>query len=303
MIVYCLLITTLLLAALSLLLLWPRRRGLQSWRIVALALSVGAFIYLYGTWLFLSVYARYALAAALLVLLAVRIIRKPVITKHKRWRGANVLINATTLFFLALSVLYYTGTNGAPPGVADIAFPFKNGNYIIFQGGNGLPTNLFHYNLRKAVYAIDIVKLNGSGNRATTIFSNSLNDYTTYNDTVYSPIDGKIVATETTNPDNPPGVIKRGPKNTNYVLVKGGEFRVLLAHFRPGTLLVTEGQQVAKGQPVGLVGNSGFSLEPHLHIQVNALSPNEDAWYHTPQLQIKFNGRNYLLFETIAADR
>jgi murein DD-endopeptidase MepM/ murein hydrolase activator NlpD len=38
---------------------------------------------------------------------------------------------------------------------------------------------------------------------------------------------------------------------------------------QPGTIQVRVGQRVSAGQLLGLVGNSGNSVAPHLHFQVN----------------------------------
>lgn len=54
----------------------------------------------------------------------------------------------------------------------------------------------------------------------------------------------------------------------NYLIVKIGPNYVFMAHLMKGSLAVSEGQQLAPGQPVGAVGNSGFTLEPHLHLQL-----------------------------------
>ena len=48
--------------------------------------------------------------------------------------------------------------------------------------------------------------------------------------------------------------------------------------------------------------NSGFSLEPHLHIQVHARTGDGRPWYRQPPLLIAFGGRSYLLFEQIKAN-
>lgn len=40
----------------------------------------------------------------------------------------------------------------------------------------------------------------------------------------------------------------------------------LIAHLRPGSVVVAVGDQVKAGQLLGQVGNSGNSIEPHLHI-------------------------------------
>ena len=39
-----------------------------------------------------------------------------------------------------------------------------------------------------------------------------------------------------------------------------------LAHLREGSTRIREGTVIREGQPIGEVGNSGNSTEPHLHI-------------------------------------
>jgi hypothetical protein len=55
----------------------------------------------------------------------------------------------------------------------------------------------------------------------------------------------------------------------NHVVldIGGGRF-VLYAHLQPGSLRVRTGQRVASGDVLGLVGNTGNSDFPHLHIHV-----------------------------------
>jgi len=43
---------------------------------------------------------------------------------------------------------------------------------------------------------------------------------------------------------------------------------VFLAHLRNQSVLVAEGEQVSKGQPIAKLGNSGNSGMPHLHINL-----------------------------------
>lgn len=54
----------------------------------------------------------------------------------------------------------------------------------------------------------------------------------------------------------------------NYVILDCGGFYPLYAHLRRGSVLVRPGQSVNAGEPLGAVGNSGSSLQPHLHFQV-----------------------------------
>jgi murein DD-endopeptidase MepM/ murein hydrolase activator NlpD len=55
----------------------------------------------------------------------------------------------------------------------------------------------------------------------------------------------------------------------NYVVeeIDAGHF-ALYAHLQPGSLRVQPGDEVARGDVLGLVGNSGNSSEPHLHFHV-----------------------------------
>ena len=43
---------------------------------------------------------------------------------------------------------------------------------------------------------------------------------------------------------------------------------VFLCHLQPGSLLVKAGDRVAAGQPLGRVGNSGNTSEPHVHVHL-----------------------------------
>jgi hypothetical protein len=301
MIIYSALLGTLLLALLSIAILWPRRGIVQTLPTIFVGTSLGLFTYLYGPWFFLTVYAKYVFAFAMVGLFAIYAIRRGQRPLRRANRPRSVRSVIIGIIISVLIVLYFTGTNGIPYGVADMPLPFKKGSYLVLQGGNGLPTNLFHYNLRRSTQAMDIVKLNKWGNRASEIFSNNLHRYAIYGDTIYSPCDGVVTEEESSNPDNKPGIIKRGPKNTNFVMIDAPDYYVLMAHFMPGSLMVPEGSKVAKGQPIALVGNSGYSLEPHLHIQVMTKDNAALPWYLKPQLRILFEGRRYFLFQEIDA--
>lgn len=299
MIIYALLCLTLGLATYSLYLLWKAgSRPLRaSWSYLLLSFSLGVFLFHYGTWVYLSVYSKYVFGFLLLGVVAAGVFRrkKSAAPLPAPWkRAANLSL---TLLFGLLSILYFTGTTGRPRKV-ELAFPFKKGNYFVLQGGKGLPTNVFHFSLRGAIYAMDIVQLNKWGGRARYIFSRNLNDYTIFNDTIYSPCSGRVLRAYSNNPDNIPPNMHRGPRNTNQVLIETDSFYVFMGHLKQGSVLVEEGQQVVTGQPLGCVGNSGFSTEPHLHIQVHAREPDK-AWYMSTPLYIRFNGKGYLLNEVI----
>ena len=47
-----------------------------------------------------------------------------------------------------------------------------------------------------------------------------------------------------------------------------GGLYMLYAHLQPGSLKVKQGDKIKRGDPIGLVGNSGNSSAPHLHFHV-----------------------------------
>ncbi len=302
MIVYLLLGFTVLLGIAGVVLVYQASRfSLRtSWHALTLAVSICSFVYLYGTWVYLSIYAKYLYGAlVLLSLIAGAMSRRRNKMRIARWKAIPNLLFA--LLFATLSVLYFTGTEGKPAKIA-LAFPLRTGTYFILQGGKGLPTNFFHYSYRGAIFAIDIVKLNRFGNRAQRIFSPRLQDYGIYNDTVFSPCDGLILRARDENPDNIPPSRERGPSNTNQLLIQNDSCYVFMGHLRYKGVFVTEGSYVKKGQPLALVGNSGFSLEPHLHIQAHR-NTGKAEWYREEPLHIEFDGRSYLMFEVIRPKR
>jgi len=302
MFIYGLLLLTFALALLSLFQLFIAGGILlrDSWSRLLLAVSLGVFIYLYGTWVYLTIHAKFAFGICFLICLLWSLFRKKKPARKPRtWKtSANCLLSA---LLITLSILYFTGTTGKAKTI-ELSFPLRTGRYFVLQGGKGLPTNLFHYSLRGAIYAMDIVKLKPNGSRANAIFSKRLEDYEIFGDTLYSPCNGRVVKAYGDNPDNIPPDMSRGPQNTNQVLIETDSSFVFLAHLKKGSVIVKQGDIVTYGQPLGCVGNSGFSTEPHLHIQAHVKTPGV-PWFQSPPLYIHFNKKGYLLYEVIRPKR
>jgi|CXWL01.1.fsa_nt_gi hypothetical protein len=101
---------------------------------------------------------------------------------------------------------------------------------------------------------------------------------------VFSPVDGVVVESHGTEHDRKKisfiydlvSLLIKKPRVTdgfgafggNHVMIRSGDVFVLLCHLRQGSLRVGKGEAVKVGQHVGEVGNSGASIQPHLHIQV-----------------------------------
>lgn len=115
-----------------------------------------------------------------------------------------------------------------------------------------------------------------------------LNDCYCWGQNVCSPVDGTVIQAEDGWAESPRtdlvGDLSRAWKNAhhfdpkrnnarevagNYVVIECGErIYAALCHFQTGSIQVTVGQQVRKGEVIGRVGHSGNSLAPHLHFQL-----------------------------------
>lgn len=294
MIVYSILLVTFLLAIISIsLLLRPFH-----WSRLILSLSLAIFIHLYGGWIYVSFYTKFCFDAIYLGALLILIFKKRRIYSYNITGGRKLLNFGLSGITGMLVFLYFTGVSSTP-SAANLNFPFKNGNYFVLQGGNGYPTNSFHAARSAGKYAIDIVKLNKAGQRCKKVFSTHPEDYFIFGDTVYSPCAGIIERAVADNHDNDPPNRKRGIHNLNCVLIESSKYHVFLGHFKQFCVFVKQGDTVVTGQPLGLAGNSGFSLEPHLHIQVHPRSTGGKEWYNLPPAPIAFEGRRYHLFQKI----
>jgi murein DD-endopeptidase MepM/ murein hydrolase activator NlpD len=53
----------------------------------------------------------------------------------------------------------------------------------------------------------------------------------------------------------------------NYIIIDCNGIRITMSHLQYKSLKIRKGQSVRAGDPLARVGNSGFSQEPHLHLQ------------------------------------
>lgn len=98
-------------------------------------------------------------------------------------------------------------------------------------------------------------------------------DYTIHGRTVIAAAVGTVVHVRDGLPAQTPGTLPAGlaasdADGNSIVNDIGGGLHTLYGHLQAGSLQVREGQRVVRGQPLGLVGNSGNSSAPHLHFHV-----------------------------------
>ncbi len=66
------------------------------------------------------------------------------------------------------------------------------------------------------------------------------------------------------------GGLKDKENNWNYVVILHDDSTTAIyGHLKLNGVMVNEGDTVAKGQPIGFSGNTGYSAFPHLHFQVS----------------------------------
>ena len=155
--------------------------------------------------------------------------------------------------------------HSVPANAIDIAFPLTRGAYLVAQGGSHSAAN-YHAQHPVQRYAVDVVKLNRAGMRARGLYPNDARRYAIFGDTVVSPCDGVVVAAVDAFPDA--ARISLDEKNPagNHVIVRCGDVNVALAHLQRGSVSVRANATIARNTPIGRVGNSGNSSEPHLHV-------------------------------------
>ncbi len=76
----------------------------------------------------------------------------------------------------------------------------------------------------------------------------------------------------------------------NHVMLRCADADVLLGHLQQGSVQVLAGRRVAVGDWLGLVGNSGNTGEPHLHVHAQGCGSIAAPLGGDPR-SIRFNGR------------
>ncbi len=152
--------------------------------------------------------------------------------------------------------------------ISEVEFrlPF-DGLWLTFWGGAG-ELNNYHVTTPSERHAYDFLVWKDGGT-----FSGDgtlLSDFYAYGQPILAPAAGEVVVAVNGLPDLQP-FVESDPYNPtgNYVVIKVAEEAYLvIAHMQPDSLQVEVGDQVEVGQMVGLVGNSGNTSEPHIHIHM-----------------------------------
>ncbi|MCX7599027.1 MAG: peptidoglycan DD-metalloendopeptidase family protein [Armatimonadetes bacterium] len=155
------------------------------------------------------------------------------------------------------------------------SLPFA-GRWKVVWGGDDEAHNIHHPVLSQR-YAFDFVMTDDQG--STHRGSGRANeDYYCFGREILAPADGLVVDVITGVRDNLPGSMNPFSAVGNAVVIKHRPHEYsMMAHLKFGSIRVSVGQTVKRGQVIGLCGNSGNSSEPHLHFQVMNTPVLQDA--------------------------
>jgi hypothetical protein len=249
---------------------------------------VGAFVllaFIAAPWAMISYYLRFLLIA-LYALALFASFRQLGSERHSLARISKPALAAQSLalaFLLLLDVVIIRAFF-FPPSVVEVQFPLAKGVFYVVP-------NVLHPSGtkgRQERYALDIVKLNPAGNRASGFYPRSLSSYAIHGESVYSPCAGVVVEANDGREDNPIGDLGHSP--SNQVIIRCGVVNVTLGHLLNGSLKVRDGESISEGQLLAEVGNSGHSSEPHLHIDAVRDTPAGPATGAEP-VALSFGGK------------
>ena len=88
-----------------------------------------------------------------------------------------------------------------------------------------------------------------------------------FGEPVLAPANGTVVSARDDLAEEPVGALGEGEGNAIVVDIGGGRY-VVFEHLQQRSALVRAGQSVTRGQPIAAVGNTGGTLSPHLHLQI-----------------------------------
>ncbi|ASA26372.1 peptidase M23 [Paenibacillus donghaensis] len=142
---------------------------------------------------------------------------------------------------------------------------------VVGWGGDSVEDNAPHAVWSSERWAYDLVMepYNTGSSRAK--------DYGIWNQEVYAPLDAVVIAAYDEEADITPGSEDVLSMEGNHVYLKVAEMGtfLLLNHLKQHSVTVAVGDKVQAGDLLGLVGNSGSTSEPHLHIHHQRQDPTQ----------------------------
>lgn len=185
--------------------------------------------------------------------------------------------------------------------VLRLAYPFRGRWLVRNSPANRVPSHgTWLFGL---AYSIDLVPVDDRGRTApftaqSMFRPEAAEQFPGFGRPILAPVDGTVVAVHDGEPDHP---TYRGFPSVSYALTQrkraaggwqglagnhviiqaagtGTPSYLALCHMQRGAIRVSVGQQVHTGAELGGCGNSGNSMEPHLHLQaMDTLIPDRSS--------------------------
>jgi hypothetical protein len=233
-------------------------------------------IWLAGAWLVVPwylplVHAFLLLAAGIRSYASIR--ARPAFPAGKH----RVVPVASALAILAVSAVISSALGGRriPGPAVALEPPLRGGTYLVANGGSSPLVNAHMATLGKEPrfrrwrgqsYGVDLVRIDAAGRRARGLLPRDPAAYLIFGDTVVAPCAGRVTAASDGLADLAVPETDREHMAGNHVILECGGHWILLAHMRRGSVIPRAGDDVITGEPLGRVGNTGNTGEPHLHI-------------------------------------
>jgi murein DD-endopeptidase MepM/ murein hydrolase activator NlpD len=148
-----------------------------------------------------------------------------------------------------------------------LQLPFQ-GAWLVQWGGRTMDENQ-HAASPDQRFADDFVLVKNGVTHAGAGTANS--DYFAFGQPVLAVGAGTVVVAFDSVEDNVPGTMNTAAELGNYVVIDhgNGEYS-FLAHLQRGSVRVKAGDRVERGVVIAKCGNSGTSMEPHLHYHMQS---------------------------------
>ncbi|HCM81780.1 MAG: Cell wall endopeptidase, family M23/M37 [Microgenomates group bacterium GW2011_GWC1_43_11] len=205
-------------------------------------------------------------------------------------RSLIVILFILTIPSAVFIVRKYRETLPIPAGAVSLEYPLKNGKYLVTASGSFW--GIHSRQIEK--YALDILRFPSLGS-LFKFHQADLETNETYNTPVDSPCVGYVKKMRDGIADQPIGIKNPKAPEGNFIVIGCPNFDVLMAHFKKGSFKIKEGDKVQTGEVIGLIGNSGNTDGPHLHIMI--YSTDDSTGEKTP-LPITFNGRYFRILDS-----
>lgn len=159
-------------------------------------------------------------------------------------------------------------------------------------------------------FAIDFNKVDAAGNILPSPFPDAITNgmFYGYGAEVLAVADGVVAFVKDGIPENvpqasgevkPAAPITRETVSGNWISIDLGNSRyAFYAHLQPGSARVKVGDGVRKGQVIGLLGNSGNAVGPHLHFHIgnaNSLNGSEGLPFVLESFAVRGQTQRHIL--------